>query len=417
MDAFLGRTKYDSFLGVESLHLRAWLPLNHRAFIAAIEQYYQVPKYVASTGDKRLIGVMDGIIEPYTGERGFMGTHRYKVYGFLEVVAKTGRTETHGNAGSGDSDGRPWEEVHRTLSDSMIERLDPYRSSISLKLHEMRGCFEECRFMSRIIGREYVDEDKDRTTGKVSIDLKNTGITYGPGDRLAIMPLNPWSEVVKVAQVLRIVDRLDEVLSLEKAEDWKQFSKHMADVSRDKKAGEFAVRDILRRGHLAPLKETVMAVHISLRTASTSLLEVLSSDTWPVSGSLGDLLNIARSGVSPNIWDSAFSSDLGWLPKLVPVEVPRTYSISSYSSELLPSVVDLTVSRVEHKLCPLLAFDGSQDILRSGISSGFLNPHPSEEDESTIPRAIKCSDDDTVLIGISRPLSFQPPISPATPIA
>lgn len=279
MDAFLGRTKYNTFLGLEALHLRAWLPLNHRAFIAAIEQYYQVPQYVASTGDRRLIGVMDGIVESYAGERGFMGTHRCllpkantfrnklliagidKVYGFLEVVAKTGRTETNGNAGGGDNEGRPWEEVHRTLSDSMIERLDPFRTSISLKPHEMRGCFEECRFMSRIVGRDFIDADKDRTTGKVTVDLRNTGMTFGPGDRLAIMPLNPWKEVVKVAQVLGVVDRMDEKVPLEKADDWKRFSKHMSDVARNPKAGDFTLRDILRRGHLAPLtKETVMAV-------------------------------------------------------------------------------------------------------------------------------------------------------------
>jgi hypothetical protein len=135
-----------------------------------------------------------------------------------------------------------------------------------------------------------------------------------------------------------------------------------------------------------------------LRASSTALLEVLSSESWPVSGSLGDLLLLARSGVSSSFWDQTFTDDLSWLPKLVPVEVPRTYSISSYSSELLPSFINLTVSRVEHKLCPLLAFDGSADIIRSGISSGFLNPHPhEEEDEYTgVPGAVKGEDDETV---------------------
>lgn len=84
MDAFLGRKKYDSFLGNEGLHLRAWLPSNLRAFIAAVEYHYRVPEFVAQSGDPRLMGVMDGIIEAYTGERGFMGVHRYKVFGLRE---------------------------------------------------------------------------------------------------------------------------------------------------------------------------------------------------------------------------------------------------------------------------------------------------------------------------------------------
>ena len=81
MDAFLGRKKYDSFLGAEGVHLRAWLPSNLRAFIASIEYRYCIPEYVKASGDARLMGVLDGVVEAYTGERGFMGAHRYKVFG------------------------------------------------------------------------------------------------------------------------------------------------------------------------------------------------------------------------------------------------------------------------------------------------------------------------------------------------
>jgi hypothetical protein len=83
MDAFLGRKKYDCFLGAEGVHLRAWLPSNLRAFIAAVEYHYSVPDYVKTCGDPRLVGVLDGVVEAYTGERGFMGVHRYKVFGLV----------------------------------------------------------------------------------------------------------------------------------------------------------------------------------------------------------------------------------------------------------------------------------------------------------------------------------------------
>jgi hypothetical protein len=76
MDAFIGRTKYVSFLGIEAVHLRRWLPLNIRAFIAAIENHYRIPEYIKTSGDSRLEGVLEGLIESYAGERGFMGTHR-----------------------------------------------------------------------------------------------------------------------------------------------------------------------------------------------------------------------------------------------------------------------------------------------------------------------------------------------------
>lgn len=86
MDAFLGRKKYECFLGAEGVHLRAWLPSNLRAFIAAVEYHYSVPEYVKSSGDPRLMGVMDGVVEAYTGERGFMGVHRYKVFGLVSSI-------------------------------------------------------------------------------------------------------------------------------------------------------------------------------------------------------------------------------------------------------------------------------------------------------------------------------------------
>jgi hypothetical protein len=54
------------------------MPLNIRAFFAAIETYYPVVPYIQASGDPRLIGVLDAIVESYAGEKGFMGTHRYK---------------------------------------------------------------------------------------------------------------------------------------------------------------------------------------------------------------------------------------------------------------------------------------------------------------------------------------------------
>jgi hypothetical protein len=67
MDAFIGRTKYTSFLGIEAVHLRRWLPLNIRAFITAVENHYKVPEFVKATGCPRLNGVLEGIIESYAG--------------------------------------------------------------------------------------------------------------------------------------------------------------------------------------------------------------------------------------------------------------------------------------------------------------------------------------------------------------
>lgn len=408
MDAFLGRKKYDSFLGAEGVHLRAWLPSNLRAFIASVEYHYRVPDFVKESGDPRLMGVLDGIVEAYTGERGFMGTHRYKVFGLLEVAAKTGREETNGNSGGADTVGRPWEEVHQAFSEAMKERLEPYRGDLEVQPHEIRGTFAECRYKSKILSRSFVDSDPGRSIAMVTLDLQDTGITFQPGDRLAVMPLNSWMECAKVAAALGIDSMLDDPVTL--VGSWPRFATHLGSVSRTAKP-QLTVRDILRRGHLAPLtKELVMKLHDMLRASSNTVLQVLATDEWPVRGSLGDLLQAAVGDTSSRIWDQAFdlSGNLSWLSDLISIEVPRTYSISTYSEEMLPSTVDLTISRSEYQLCS--TFAGNAKIIRNGVSSGFLNPPVSEDDGFM-------ADDEEILIGVSRPFAFALPIDDASPCA
>lgn len=48
------------------------MPLNIRAFLASIENHYPVVPYIKASGDPRLIGVLDAIVEGYAGEKGFM---------------------------------------------------------------------------------------------------------------------------------------------------------------------------------------------------------------------------------------------------------------------------------------------------------------------------------------------------------
>lgn len=415
MDAFLGRKKYDSFLGNEGLHLRAWLPSNLRAFIAAVEYHYRIPEYVKQSNDPRLMGVMDGIIEAYTGERGFMGTHRYKVFGILEVASKTGRTETNGNSGGADAVGRPWEEVHRQFSDAMKERLEPFRGDIKVEPHQMRGSFEECRYRSCVLDRSFIDSDPERSIAHVRLDLHNTGITFQPGDRLAVMPLNGWQECAKVAAALG----LDQVFETKPRLDatWTRFSDHLSTVSqrgslpRSQAESDITVLEVLRRGHLAPLTQSlVLKVHSLLKASSNTLLRVLATTEWPVRGSLGDLLQAAVVDTPVQIWDQAFdlSGDLSWLCDLIAVEVPRTYSISNCPDELLPSSVDLTISRAGYKLCDTFARD--QDVTRHGVSSGFLNPAVGSADDVL-------TQEQDILIGVSRPVAFQLPIDAAAPCA
>jgi sulfite reductase (NADPH) flavoprotein alpha-component len=113
LDVFLGRNDYSSVLGVEALHLRDWMPPIHKRFLNALGEI-SVGEYCKASESPELRGLFRGILESYAGERGFLGTHRYKVYGFLELAFKTGRTETNGDTMGANE--RGWEAVHDSLA-------------------------------------------------------------------------------------------------------------------------------------------------------------------------------------------------------------------------------------------------------------------------------------------------------------
>lgn len=284
----------------------------------------------------------------------------------------------------------------------MRERMEPFRGKVILQPHQLRGTFEECRFKARILSRSHVDSDPARSTGLVTFGLEGTGVTFHPGDRLAIMPTNSRLEVQKISAALGLDGFLHSTVTPVDGSDWSRFVSHLKIISRTSSDVTISVQDILRRGKIAPLtKDLVMALHVLLRASSPTVLKVLGSEAWPVLGTLGDLLQMAVAEVKSVIWDQAFDlRDLSWLPKLIPVETPRTYSISCFSDDLLPSTIDLTVARNEYQLCTLLN-TGNGSAQRYGVSSGCLNPHPDLEQGS--------ADDEEYLIGISRPLNFELP--------
>jgi hypothetical protein len=307
------------------------------------------------------------------------------VYGFLEVVAKTGRAETNSSPGCAHAQDRPWENTHKLLSDSMKERMAPYRSHISGEPHEWRGSFEECRYKARIISRENIDKDLSRTTAKVTLDISNTGVTFAPGDRLAIMPSNSWSDIEKIVIVLGLSDLMNELVPLDNAV-WKRYSQHLINIHREETAGNLSVRDILSKGKLAPLTRQMVLkvcslmvfsdfqVHRTIQCLSPTVMKVFGSEAWPVQSSLGDLLTAAKPEVPDCVWSQAFSRcDLSWLPRLLTIEVPRTYNISTFSRVPLPNAVDVTVTRSQHEVSKVLQPKCGS---RAGVSSGFLNPNP-----------------------------------------
>lgn len=137
----------------------------------------------------------------------------------------------------------------------MKERLAPY-DGIMKEPHETRGTFEECRFRARIAGREYVDNDPDRRTAKVTIDISNSGLTVLPGDRLTLMPKNNSMEVEKIVCALDFYSILDNPVPL--VGGWEEYWRHMFNVYRGNRPSKLTVRELLYNGNLSPLSKELI---------------------------------------------------------------------------------------------------------------------------------------------------------------
>jgi hypothetical protein len=120
LDVFFGRRRHASVLGREILQLRASYPPAWQAFLTALSEL-SVAEYVAQRKNPVLDAVWQDALDRYTGPDGFLERHRIKVYGYLELAFKVGRTLTIGGF-SGAFTQRTWDEVDHALREAHDER-------------------------------------------------------------------------------------------------------------------------------------------------------------------------------------------------------------------------------------------------------------------------------------------------------
>lgn len=392
MDCFIGRKLYDSVLGKEALHLRANLPPVQQEFFTALSEI-SVASYIAKGEDLCLQGLWRSIIESYAGERGFLGTHRYKVYGFLELAFKIGRTATNGDT-MGKND-RGWEVVHQLLGESRVERLSVKDQTTDHQNN--RGTFRECPFSASILHRVDINQDPEGMTRQVTLNLSNTGLLYQPGDRLTVMPLNTDEEVTNALALFNL--KADENVPLN-TPDWLAHGTILTPGISKSAEPALSAYDFFQRAQLRPLTRTCVESlnHLCPSTTATNMLKNTSMTRTMIP--LSDLVPRQQNSNAIIWFGRGHTSAAHVLCEIFLPEVPRTYSIASYHDEtvdgLFPKTLDLAVSRAVRS-------DKGNKIV--GVGSGFLNP---KRDCLTV--------NNKIAIGISRPLCFGLPKWPVEPI-
>lgn len=367
VDAFLGRRGFASPLGVEATHNLRFFAPNVRRFLEAVGEV-SVRDHVQASGDRELAGLFESVLDSYAGERGYLGVHRRKVYGFIETAFKIGRPATASGI-TGDYADRTWRETDEQLSLARDERY------LEMSDHAHRA---------NVAAREPVAGGG--RVQRVTLDVRGAGLVLRPGDRCQVLPEHTDA---LVERTLRAMDgRASHPVPLSRA--WR--------VALQRRDGgvappELPLGDVLRLARLRPLDRRIAKrlVALSGSAALGEIVEARAEDRHE----LWDAIEMAKAaGYDPaRMWRADLWQDEA-LTRVVPPERPRMYSVSAPPAGApFADEIGLTVGR--------LCFESAGEA-RHGTGSTFL--------------AEAAPEGHPVPVRVVRPLRFALPQDPAQPI-
>ena len=309
LDALFTRERYDSELGRESRHNRDWLPAGFRALHEAVSAM-GLRRYVIKQSDPELAALYQAALDAYAGERGFLGIHRLKLYGYIELGFKTGRAATNGGF-SADMGPRAWEVVDDHIEAARKERY----AGVALPPSVARR-----RHLAPISG------DASAAVRTLTLDVAGQGLRYRPGDRCALLARNGHEQIERTAKVMRA--SLDATLPLTKS--WQHhLRRHGVWLQREDDRVLVSVRTLLRYARLRPVdRSSVAALHRLTGSAGLhQILEARTEDQWELWALLEQIQQDTNYDLRRLLRAAPWEDES--LARLVAPDRYRLYSISS----------------------------------------------------------------------------------------
>jgi sulfite reductase (NADPH) flavoprotein alpha-component len=379
LDAFFERGAYRAALGREALHIRAAHPPAWRAMFDAVAQV-GVREFVERSGDRELAGVYRDALDTYAGPHGFLGRHRLKVYGYLELAFKVGRSVTIGGY-KGLFQDRTWDQVDDELEQSRAERTPE--------------AFPHCH-AAVVRSVERANPDAERPVWDVVLDVAGQGLRAAPGDRCMILPENGPELVERTVRALRA--RGDERIPLSRL--WQSAMEARAEaglVHGD--ARELPLSVLLRHARIRPVSREAakMLLAASGSEALARIIEARAEDQWE----LWDVLELlARGGFAVQRLWHARPGEPEYVGRIAPPLWFTSYSIGKIAGRgPLAEQLGLTVGALVYRT---VEGEASRAEARTGTASGFLGD----------PRSVG----KRIGVRILRPPRFAPPADATLPI-
>ncbi|GAA3254836.1 FHA domain-containing protein [Dactylosporangium siamense] len=325
LDAFLERRDYGSLVGRQSTYLAGFFPRHWQDLVAALREV-SVRQYVEDTRNPALRGVYNAVLDAYVGDRGWMGLHRIKAYGFLEVSFKVGRQVTTGARFTGLFKDRTWDKVDHELAVVRDERRPPVGPPVVF------GTARRSRVVTGASGA---------WTCYLEIDVAGQGVHHLPGDRVGILPEHDDDLVRRTVAALQATG--DELVRL--TPPWRRAVACRAGYGD---VDVLPLRTLLRFARLRPVGRE-LAKQLAELTAVGSwqrIVDARMEDQWE----LWDVLNLLYAGGYDvtRLW-KADPGDAEAFCAVVPPEPFRLYSIASVPPPGRPAgTLHLVVAGLEY---------------------------------------------------------------------
>ena len=307
LDAFLERKDYASLVGQQSVYLGGFFPRHWQELVAALRQV-SVRQYVEDTRSATLRGVYNAMLDSYVGDRGWMGLHRIKAYGFLEVAFKVGRQVTTGARFTGLFKDKTWDKVDGELAIVREERRPPVGQPVVFGIPRT--------------GRVVTDPATGAWTCYAEIDVAGQGVHHLPGDRVGVLAENDDELVRRTVAALQATG--DELVGL--TPTWQAALRRRAGYSADVEVLPLAT--LLKFARLRPVDRELAKrlLDLSAVGALRRVVDARMEDQWE----LWDLLNLLHAGGYDvtRLW-KADPRDPDALCAVLPPERFRLYSIAS----------------------------------------------------------------------------------------
>jgi hypothetical protein len=362
LDAFLDRQDFGSLVGQQSVYLAGFFPRHWQELVAALREV-SVRQYVEDTRSPALRGIYNAMLDAYVGDRGWMGLHRIKAYGFLEVAFKVGRQVTTGARFTGLFKDRTWDKVDGELAVVRDERRPPVGPPVVIGTAR-RG--------------RVVTTDTGAWTCHLEIDVAGLGVHHLPGDRVGVLAENDDDLVRRTVAALQATG--DELVRL--TPDWQ------AVVACRDGYGEVDVlplRTLLRFARLRPVGRELAKRLASLAAAGSwqRVVDARMEDQWE----LWDVLNLLyASGYDVTRLWKADPSHRDAFCMVIPPEPFRLYSIASAPPPGQPATtIKLVVAGLDYASAQT-PWSYPRD--RQGTASHFLRRASAEGRQRVRGRAV-----------------------------